>query len=181
MRTYSIYDLKSRLATLNYKWLPFQLIGVRSRNYVKNSFCDDFYLVSGVTVYKFPGTTRPGSYYLLNLLSSKGTAILKPGQYLDKWVLGLHRGKYQAWVQRGPVTVFRDSDKDDLPEEGGAQETGLFGINVHRSNEFTISKLVDKYSAGCQVFANPKDFAIFVELSRNSGQKTFSYTLLEEF
>jgi hypothetical protein len=44
-----------------------------------------------------------------------------------------------------------------------------------------MSKLVDKWSAGCQVFANSKDFAIFVDLSKKSGLKFFTYTLLEEF
>lgn len=166
---------------LGYKWFQFHLIGIRSKNYVPNEFCDTFVLFNGGQLYWFKGTTRPGSYYLLHLLNPKGAAVLKPGQYVDTWTLGLHRGKYKAWVQIKPVTVFRDNDLDIYAEAQGTVDKGIFGINIHRSNEFTVSKLIDKHGAGCQVFADPNNFAKFVELSEQSGQKFFTYTLLDEF
>lgn len=178
---YTIEQLRAKFAELGYKWPAFHLIGVRSKNYVTNAFCDTFYLVAGDKLTFYAATTRPGSYYLLHLINPKGAAILKPGQYLDKWVLGLHRGKYEAWIQAGPVTVFRDNNLNNVPEEVGVLDTGYFGIDIHRASAFNLTKLVDNYSAGCQVFADVENFAIFVALSKASGQKTFSYTLLEEF
>jgi len=177
---YSLDTLKKKFNELGYKWPNFHLIGIRSEKYVKNTFCDTFILVVNDQLFYYPCTTRPGSYYLLHLLNPSGTAVLKPGQYLDSWSLGLHKGEYKAWVQYKPITVFRDSNLDDQADEDGKEETGLFGIDIHRSNAFTISKLVDKWSAGCQVFANPKDFDIFVKKSEESKQKLFTYTLLEE-
>jgi len=179
--SYTIKNLQTRFKELNYQWPSFHLIGIRSKNYVPNKFCDTFILINGSQAFWFKGTTRPGSYYLLNLLNPKGTAILKLGQYIDTWTLGLHRGKYKAWVQVKPVTVFRDKDKDIYAEPQGTPDKGLFGINIHRANQFTVSSLVDKHGAGCQVFDNPENFAKFVELSEQSKQKFFTYTLIEEF
>lgn len=58
-------------------------------------------------------TTDPGLFYLKKLINPLGTAILKPGQYLNSWSLGLHNGKYKALVQIKPITVIRDFDLDD--------------------------------------------------------------------
>ena len=62
-------------------------------------------------------------------------------------------------------------------------DNGVFGINIHRSNEFVKSNLVDKWSAGCQVFASPKDYATFISLCKKAvalyGNR-FTYTLIDE-
>lgn len=181
--TYTVKDLQAKFRELGYSWPQFHLIGIRAKDYIENTFCDSFIVYNGGQVYRFWGTTRPGTYYLLNLLNPKGTAVLKPGQYRDTWKLGFHKQQqdHLAWVQAKPVTVYRDSDKDAIPEEVGPTDTGYFGIDIHRASKFTLSKLVDKYSAGCQVFANVENFTTFVELSKKSGLKTFTYTLLEEW
>jgi len=177
----NLSELKEQFAKLGYQWPDFHLIGIRSKDYIPNTFCDQFILVSGNVLFRFKGTTRPGSYYLLHLLNPKGVAVLKPGQYVDSFKLGLHQGKYTAWVQAKPLPVYRDGDKDLLPEEQGPIDTGFFGINVHRASSFTISKLVDKWSAGCQVIANPADFDVLIKFSQSSNKQTFTYTLLNEF
>ena len=177
---YNIDILKAKFNELGYKWPDFHLIGVRSEKYIKNTFCDTFILVEKDNLSYYSCTTRPGSYYLLHLLNPLGTAVLKPGQYVDSWTLGLHKGEYKAWVQAKPVIVFRDSNLDDQADETGKEDKGLFGIDIHKSSSFTISKLVDKWSAGCQVFANPEEFAIFVQKSEASKQKFFTYTLIDE-
>lgn len=181
MQTYTVKDLQARFKELGYKWFDFHLIGIRSKNYAQNTFCDTFILYNGGQVFRFAGTTRPGSYYLLNFLNPSGTSVLKPGQYIDTWALGKHKNKYDAWVQVKPVVVYRDRDQDLIPEEQGELQKGLFGINIHRSSEFHVSKLVDKWSAGCQVFDNPEKFSIFVKLSEASKQTFFTYTLLNEW
>lgn len=181
MPTYTIKDLQTRFKQLGYKWFNFQLIGIRTKDYITNTFCDSFILYNGGQVHRFQGTTRPGTYYLLHLLNPNGAAVLKPGQYIDTWTLGMHRGDHLAWKQYKPVIVYRDGDLDSIPEEIGIEDKGNFGIDIHRANAFKMSKLVDKYSAGCQVFADPEKFSIFVKLSEASKQTFFTYTLLDEW
>lgn len=184
MEIYTLKQLKDRLAKFNYQWLPFQLIGIRSKEDKINEFDDHLYLVDGDKLFIFTGTTNPGVYWHQNFDNKKGVAVLKPGQYIDCWQLGKHRGIYTAWTQAKPVTVCRDNDKDNKSECNGVEEKGLFGINIHRSSENAISKWIDKWSAGCQVFSNGAQYKAFIEISQQKvkqGTKFFSYTLLEQF
>ena len=60
---------------------------------------------------------------------------------------------------------------------------GFFGINIHRSNPYTESYLVDRWSAGCQVFKRVKDYNEFLELCKSSALiygNSFTYTLITE-
>ena len=115
------------------------------------------------------------------MLNPKGTALLKPNQYVDTWQIGLHQGKYEALVQAKPVDVYRDKNLNDLAEETSSIDRGLFGLNIHRASETITSKLIDKWSAGCQVLNNPVDFKELLHECKLSGKKTFTYTLLREF
>ena len=59
----------------------------------------------------------------------------------------------------------------------------MFGINIHRSNEFWTRSTVDQYSAGCQVFNDPKEFNSFMNLIKKSAKiygNCFTYTLVNE-
>ncbi len=114
-------------------------------------------------------------------MNPKGAALLKPGQWDDCWQIGMHQGKYEALTQCAPVTVFRDGNKNDVAEESATTETGIFGINIHRANPSIVSKLIDKWSAGCQVLNDPKQFAELLGKCKKSGFKKFTYTLLKEF
>ena len=105
---------------------------------------------------------------------------MKVGQYVDTYTIGLHQGKYSALVQSKKVTVHRDADKDSIAEEQEKEDTGLFGINIHRANESAESKNVDKWSAGCQVLNNPTQFKELMQACIKSGKKSFTYTLLKE-
>ena len=166
------------------------LIGVRSPQTTANAFDDTMYCVyrdsSGQWIeLSFPITTDPGKYWLLNPGRVSGTAILVSGQYRGAWKLGLRRGKYEALVQTGgKVEVYRDADKDDILEHDPEDiEQGYFGINIHRASSVRTSSDVDRWSAGCQVFANPNDYRLFIELCKISADiygDSFSYTLLED-
>ena len=175
----------------HYKFFDGQelnLIGVRRKDGVVNSFDDAMLVIhrsnGGHSIRKFEITTDPGKFWLENPENKNGTAILIPGQYLATWKIGLHRGQYEALVQTRPVRVWRDSNRDAvLDYNAQVSETGIFGINVHRSNPKDASVQVDKWSAGCQVFARAADFDTFMDLCRRSVDKTgpfFSYTLLDE-
>src|SRR5690349_21988428 len=119
---------------------PYELniVGVRSDNVKPNSFDDAIYVffqdnVGKLTQHKFSATTDPGTYWLKNPMNPQGTAILKEGQYIGSHGMGMHRGKYLALVQKRPVTVLRDYDRNaTLDFLNGKLDTGLFGINIHQ-------------------------------------------------
>ena len=170
---------------------PYRLniVGVRDLSGEPNRFNDSINVffkdnVGSWTFKSNPATTDPGTYYLLNPMNVSGTAIVVPGQYPNSHALGLHRGEYTALVQRGPITVVRDPNKDDrLDFTAGTPISGVYGINIHRATSSGSSTVVDRYSAGCQVFANSSDFAQFIQWCQRHSQmygNTFTYTLLEE-
>lgn len=181
MKKYKVEELQLQFTKLGYKWLSFQIVGIRSKADSPNKFDDLIGLVEKDNITWFTGTTNPGIHWLKNLLNPKGAALLKPNQYLDTWKLALHQGKYEALCQRKPVTVYRDSNKNNFTEETSVVDTGLFGINIHRANPSVISTIIDKWSAGCQVLNNPSDFNFLIKRCKESGLKDFSYVLLKEF
>ena len=167
------------------------IVGIRSKDTTANTF-NDLMTVS----YKVKGqwytrswecTTDPGLYWMQNPMRVEGCAQLVCGQYRGSHKLGKHRGQYNALVQTGgKVKVYRDPDKDETFDQDSATiDEGYFGINIHRANSRNTSRRVDKWSAGCQVFANPNDFAEFIKLCRKqvsvNGWGSFSYTLIEEW
>lgn len=166
------------------------LFGIRSPGRDANRFDD----VLGVAwteggrwiVETFPGTTDPGLYWLENPSRVAGTAILVPGQYRDVWRIDLHGGKYPALCQRaGSVRVYRDGNRDGvLDMDPSTIVEGTFGINIHRSRSGGESTSVDKWSAGCQVFARSVDFDRVMDLARRqvdrTGHSEFTYTLLSD-
>lgn len=170
---------------------PFELniVGVRSDSTKPNAFDDTIYVFyvdkeGKLVQHKFSATTDPGTYWLQNPMNPQGTAILKQGQYIGSHAMGLHRGKYMALVQQRPVTVMRDYDRNAILDfNNGREDTGLFGINIHRASETGTTKVVDHYSAGCQVFASITDFILFMSLcERHKGLygNSFTYTLIDE-
>jgi len=181
MKKYSYTELEAKFAELGYQWPTLHVVGVRSKANEKNKFDDMMYLINGPMQQIFTCTTNPGTHWLKNLLNPSGCAVLKPGQYVDSWKLGLHQGKYEALVQAKPITVYRDGDKDDTAEEQGKEDTGMFGINIHRANPSAISSIIDKWSAGCQVLNDFKQYATLIAACKASGKKAFTYTLLREF
>lgn len=191
-----LYDFEKLFAKKGYAYFKrgaynLNIIGIRTnhKKKVTNAF-DDYLIViynteDGKThkvIYDI--TTEPGLYYMKNLGNKKGTAILVPKQYRSTWAIGLHRGKYKALCQLKPVAVYRDGNKDNMydcrPE---TIDNGIFGINIHRAGTYSTTKAVDKYSAGCQVFADPRQFASFMRLCEEQKARygnTFTYTLIEE-
>ena len=134
------------------------------------------------------GTTTPGIQYLNNPLSdaaSKGTAILKQGQYKNSHQIGLHRSKYEALVQRGTLKVIRDNDRNSILDYFGKVYDCIgCGINIHRSTaSYASQDKIGPDSAGCQVFRWSDDFNDMMAKARRSrdlyGNK-FTYTLIDQ-
>ena len=169
---------------------PFNLniVGIRSADPKPNVFNDllcVFWKYQGRwSMIQMDCTTESGLHWLENPLNSKGTAILKEGQWRGMWGLGLHQGKYKALKQVKPITVIRDFDKDgEYDYDSGREETGLFGINCHRANAKRESVVVGKWSAGCQVVQNPHEFDVLVKLCEEAAEvhgNSFTYTLINE-
>lgn len=165
------------------------IIGVRASGAIITNSFDDILLI----IYKTPTgtwnrqiyqiTTDPGQFYMNKPCNSKGTAILVPGQYRRTYKIGLHRGKYKALCQNKPVKVYRDNNKDSVYDyDPNKLDEGMFGINIHKAG--TLSKRVDTWSAGCQVFASETEFRAFMnycnkQIKYGHGD-TFTYTLLRE-
>jgi hypothetical protein len=169
---------------------PYQLniVGLRSKSTTPNRFDDELHVFYKVSELKwqyhiFKITTDPGTFWLRQPLQTQGTAILVEGQNIDCYELGLHRGKYLALVQRKPVNIIRDYNRDAILDfNNGVKTKGLFGINIHRANKVGATKTVDKNSAGCQVFENANDFALFIKLClkhKSIYGNQFTYSLVD--
>jgi hypothetical protein len=183
-----IHLLKQQGFVVYEKPYELNIIGVRSIENKSNSFDDVMYVLfknnhNKWETYQYTITTDPGTYWLEHPMQVDGTGILKQGQYLDAYQIGLHRGKYLALVQRKPVTVIRDYDRNALLDfYNGTESTGLFGINIHRSSIHGITKQVGKWSAGCQVFEKNEDFIHFMSLCekhRSLHGNHFTYSLID--
>ncbi len=177
---YAVFTNDTKPLNINY-------VGIRDASGV-NSFNDllvMFWKYKGHwSSFWRPATTDPGTYWLENPMNPHGTAILKEGQYRGAWKLGLHQGKYDALVQRKEVTVIRDGNKDGVLDlDAGYEDTGFFGINHHRANAKNESIQVDKWSAGCQVTADPHLYDIFIQICKESEEvwgEGMTYTLLNK-
>lgn len=188
-----ISSMISSLKALNYQIFekPFELniVGVRADSTVPNKFDDHIYVFfkggdGKWDGYKYPATTDTGTYWLKNPMSSGGSALLKEGQYINAYRRGLHKGQYPALVQSKPITIYRDYNRDAILDfNNGKETTGLYGINIHRASATTPSEQVDRWSAGCQVFQDPKDFQHFMNIitkAENTNGNNFTYTLIDE-
>lgn len=179
-KKYRIYDREDGF--------DLNIVGVRTHGRTPGRFDDFvtvFYRANGEWILNvFPATTDPGAYWLDHPLSPLGAAILKEGQYLRCYQIGKHKNRYKALVQRSEVTVIRDFDRDgELDLDSGREETGWFGINIHRASLRNRSIDVGRWSAGCQVIADPRQFDLFIDLceeGRRAWGNVFTYTLLHQ-
>lgn len=169
---------------------PYELniVGIRSAQTESNRFDDQIHVFYKTNTFQweyhiFKATTDPGTFWLRNPMSPQGTAILAEGQYVNAYQIGFHQNKYKALVQRGAVTVIRDYDRNAVLDfMNGRREKGLFGINIHRAFVQGKAKVIDKFSAGCQVFESAENFAKFLALCDKHKElygNAFTYTLID--
>jgi len=194
-----------RAKTLGYKTFdkePYRmwLFGIRDHNRTENKFNDVMGIVyvddaGKWNLHQFPATTDPGWKTLRqpypDAMKKGGTAILKPGQYLDTWVPSIHRKNYRALGQAEPVPVYRDNNLDTVLDMNPETiDNDLHGINLHASwtkngKRIIDASNVDGQSAGCQVFKTREGFGTMMALVDIQIEKTksrrFSYTLLDKW
>jgi hypothetical protein len=192
--TYSREQIQEAVKSKGYTYFQdeglLNIIGIRNSapRVITNAY-DDIMTVStmedGKWIYKcWAITTDPGDYWINHPMNKNGCAILVPGQYYNAYKITKHRGKYDALCQRGgKVSVYRDGNLDDVYDHDPDTVTaGYYGINIHRSSVYRKGSYINKYSAGCQVFADPDDFDELMALafsSKESGHEWFTYTLIE--
>lgn len=195
--------LRSECAALSYAWFtggakakPYDLnlAAIRILPGTPNVF-DDWFTCTYLdeagqwVTHAWPCTTDPGRYWLNNPTRLAGTAIVKPGQYRGVWSVGLHKGRYSALTQVRSITVLRDNDKDaELDYDTAVEQAGLFGINCHASdsnpfdsNDPNPAHAVEKWSAGCIVFADSADYRehwALIQKASAAWGSSFSFTLL---
>lgn len=189
LKTVNYQRIKDAYNRLGYKFYTndkhINLFGIRDPNNVDlfNDCIGVAYMEGDIPVCRtFTATTDPGKYYLNNPLSSSGTAILVEGYYVDAFMFGKHKGSYDALIQASPLPVYRDRNKNNILDmDKNTIQKGMFGINLHRGNLYTIVDSIGKNSAGCQVVKYPNSLQIILDLCRMSSTKynykKFNYAL----
>lgn len=167
------------LKNKKYKIEDRMIIGVRT-DYT-NHFTDYIILIDNINnvFKKYKATTVAGETYLYNPINPKnGTAILIEGNHLNAFKLGKHQGKYDALVQAKALPIFRDNNKNNVPDLNGLITNELIGLNIHHAGSNSVN--VDKYSAGCQVIANIQDWIEFYAIVKYWNLKYYSYILINK-
>jgi hypothetical protein len=188
----ALQDKKYKVFTRPYE---LNIVGIRAENGRQNEFDDLICLFfkndkGEWQYYQFPGTTDPGTTFLKNPINNLGTAAIVPGQYIDAYSRGTHKGRsssYTALIQTGKIKVYRDLDRNQTFDFGTAKiyDSQGDGINIHRAtaDPKTNAQAVNDYSAGCQVIQNAANFDILmtaVDKHKDLYGNKFTYTLLDE-
>lgn len=158
------------------KKYPCVLVGVRGfypamglEDVNDRQMYDDAFIFYSPSIFAtFNGNVDPNGYrYGYGTGSRKGMASLKTGVW--HYQKGLHKG-YPAFIQADKVTVIRDGKDADY------EDTGFFGINIHRGGETSTSSL------GCQTVPTSQwgtfRSLIYAELERHN-QAIFPYVLID--
>lgn len=200
----TIEKVRDVILDKKYRWFEtgfynLNIIGVRSTTSESNKFDDRLLVIfrdrnSQMVMKEYPITTDPGKPWLLKPMDPGGTAVMVPGQYPGAYMIGIHgRSKpasrrYKALEQCGKIAYVRDNNRDSLIDTSLYKDPtkvfwGILKTNIHRSSRFTLQRMVETYSAGCQVFQDPKQFDEFMDIcekARDLHDNRFTYTLLEE-
>jgi hypothetical protein len=191
VRSYTDNQLLSRVKSLDtFKTIPsdYWLLGVRSKEDAPNVFDDKIYLFKGEEfILVVSATTNCGITVLKNYdkFNAKGAAVVKANEWFyHLWVKGKHQGKIDALIQTGnKIKVYRDADRDVKSEVSDTLQEGYFGINFHPNtydiNAKTTGKLINGWSAGCQVVNDMDGYRKIMSLI--NPKTKISYCLLNEF
>lgn len=177
----TLEQIKAVVVSKGYKWLSdVNIGGIRTNNNAIDRWNDWLYIEYKGKFHIAQGTTRPGLYWLQHPSRESGVFVMCPGQHINIWKKGFHHD-YPALIQCAPIPGWRDNNLNALvdPDMSKIYMDGQ-GVNFHHAHATVKQVVIDKYSAGCMVTDDIKDWNIFFELYGESKQAEFSYTLLEE-
>lgn len=167
-----------------YSITGFNLFGIRDESGMsKDVINDKLGFFNEKEFFICPGTTDPGVYWATSPERNKaGTFHLLEGFHERIWTFGKHRG-YDALVNDykkcKPTWGWRDANYNFVRDAKDIEVCDYFGVNFHRMNENMIMKIIGKYSAGCQVVQNIKDFLYIYAKAKESGEEVFNYMLFK--
>jgi len=185
-RFYLDYFKKNKL-----KMDEITLIGIRDEADLQKDVINDYlgYIMKD-KIFICKGTTDPSVYYTTNKKdrNPQGTFHLKEGFHEKIWCVGRHKG-YEAlvndWRYCLPTVGWRDTNYNFKYDEKDIEVKGHFGINFHRMHPSILVPFIGKYSAGCQVVHDVKDFRHIIDtvkstqMYRGTSEKTvFNYLLI---
>ena len=161
------------------------LFGIRNEEKQKKDIWNDIIgFFTEDKIYFYKGTTDPGYYWTLNPSLKQGTAHLCLGYHNKIWKISKHRGKYTALCNRwkcNKTRIWRDINKDTKFDKNIEKfYKGHFGINLHRASALYLLNKIGKFSAGCQVLQDSKNFNFLISKCIESKQKYFSYFLFDK-
>lgn len=159
----------------NYPINEFNIIGIRDERDIKKDVINDylgFFTESEIFIVR--GTTDPGVYWTLNKeeRNKKGTFHLKEGLHEKIWTLGTHKG-YEALVNDykfcKPTKGWRDANYNFVKDSKDIEVCDYFGVNFHRMHPISLVDTIGKYSAGCQVVRDVKDFKYILDKFKSTN------------
>lgn len=165
------------------EWQDINVFGIRNALDMKKDVWNDYIGICWNGKCKaWKGTTDPSVFYTMKPMNKKGTAHICLGHHKKIWKIGIHSKKYKALVNRwdcGRVKVWRDADKSFTKTDKDIIEKGIFYTNLHRASSRKDVEKIGRYSAGCQVVRNKKDFDELMKICVDSKQKKFNYFLFD--
>jgi hypothetical protein len=166
------------------------LFGIRDSSDIEKDVINDylgFFTKDEFFICK--GTTDPSVFYTKNKKerNANGTFHLKEGFHSQIWCIGKHKG-YEALVNDGsackPTKGWRDANYDFVEDPKDVEVCDYFGINFHRMHPTILVPFIGRYSAGCQVVNDVKDFRYIIDSVKKtkmylgtSKKTTFNYML----
>lgn len=189
----TIDAVKSIFEDAGGEWGDVNLFGLRNEASQESDLFNDFIgICSGDIIKVYSGTTDPGAWWTLHPVTASGVtgaAHLCEGFHKNAWRVGVHAQgtpfAHEALVQTGnKVRIWRDLKNNFTHDDGDPEQSGYFGINIHRAGLDDPTK-IGKYSAGCQVVRHHKDFDELMGIikasenfKKNKAGARFSYLLL---
>jgi hypothetical protein len=131
-------------------------------------------------------TSAPGLYYQAKAFYPRNnrSIAIKEGQYKDAYYQGTHIETPKALIQKSSLPYRQDKSLNNVYNNDGS-ESNNNATNIHNSGNYSPNdpkKLINNWSAGCQVFRSKADFDWMSQASDNqiikTNYKLFTYTLM---
>ncbi len=127
-------------------------------------------------------TTEPGRFYTEKPMNKNGAARIAFGYHPPAWAEGLHKGKFPALVQRKPVLIHRDLNRDGKRNESEKSHmSGLIGLNHHSTSLNFKGKYIGRHGAGCKVGYDYLKHLDFLQILRFDPRRVASEAMHQEY